>query len=74
MPYYKLKEKSTWSIPGDCLRYFSTRKNKESFLNFLMAQIHSEEFAFDDIPGFIGIIVSQFLFLFKPSTLKYLRR
>ena len=74
LPYYKLKEKSTWSIPGDCLRYFSTRKNKESFLNFLMAQIHSEEFAFDDIPGFIGIIVSQFLFLFKPSTLKYLRR
>ena len=73
--YYKLEVKSTWSIPGDLLRYLSTNKNKrESIKQFLKAQIYSEEFALDDIIGFLGILVTQFFLFLDPKIWKYLNR
>ena len=73
--YYELDVKSTWSIPGDLLRYLSTnKKNRESIKEFLKAQIYSEEFILDDIMGFIGILITQLLQLFNPRIWRYLRR
>tara|TARA_Y100000589_G_C27199315_1_gene648712 strand:+ start:5449 stop:6642 length:1194 start_codon:yes stop_codon:yes gene_type:complete len=74
-PSYKLNIKSTWMIPGDFLRFISMRnKERESLKDFLKAQYFCEEFALDDIKGFIGIIICQIILLFKPSNWKYLSR
>lgn len=73
---FKVGVKSRWLIPGDLLRYFSTkRENREGIKEFLKGVLsESEEFSRKDLIGSFASILFPILLACRPKYWKFLRR
>jgi predicted ATP-grasp superfamily ATP-dependent carboligase len=73
---FKVGVKSRWLIPGDLLRYLSTkRRNREGIKKFLKGALsESEEFSSKDLLGSFASILFPILLACRPKYWKFLRR